>query len=202
MLMTMMKGIPALLIITLLTACANYQVKDAGDGVYYAESPPEYTYVNAYGFGWTNWYGSFYSPFHTTCWHTGYVSRYCHWQGSPYTSYAYHAPPYYGDFAVRHKYPVAATGGQKDERKRVVMPITPGMPVGAMVDSRSLKYGSGRSYESAKAYPGKSSNPSPTASFGKRSIRTPRQSYSRPARSIEAPRSRVTVKQAIPRKLD
>ena len=48
MLKFMKKQVLAILAGALLAGCAslNYPLEDAGDGVYYAESPPDYVYVN------------------------------------------------------------------------------------------------------------------------------------------------------------
>lgn len=47
-----------------LGACSSYSVRDAGDGVYYAESPPSYVYVDGWvGFGYAGPYAwSWYHP--------------------------------------------------------------------------------------------------------------------------------------------
>ena len=201
----MIKRIPAIFIFTLLAACSTYEVKDAGDGVYYAESPPEYSYVysSGYGFGWPYWYGSYYYPFYSSCWYAPYVSSYCAWQGTPYFRHAFFAPPYYGDFSVSQKYPVGGSGEQKSRKKRVILPITPENPVSpSLVDARSSKYGTARSYQGAKAVPGKSSYPSTSSAFGKRTMKAPKQSYSRPTRARSSSKSRISSKTTAPRKLD
>ena len=198
----MIKRIPAVLILSLLTACSTYEVKDAGDGVYYAESPPEYSYVysSGYGFGWPYWYGPTYYPFYGPWAH--YPFHNCRWQGPPCGRYSHYVPPYYGDFAVNHKHPVDQNGQNKGEKK-LVMPITPGYPVGSsLADTRSLKYGAAHSYQGAKAVPGKSSHPSTTSAFGKRTMKAPKQSYSRPTRTRTASKARTSIKTTAPRKLD
>ena len=61
-----MKRAAYILILFLLSSCTsyNYVVKDGGDGVYYAESPPVYTYVDGYfGFPYFGPYsGYWYNP--------------------------------------------------------------------------------------------------------------------------------------------
>lgn len=197
----MMNRILAIIILTLLAACSTYEVKDAGDGVYYAESPPEYSYV--YSYGLPSWYSGFYYPYYSSCWYAPYISPYCGWYRPHYPRYAYAPQPYYGDFSIRHKYPEGKIPKRKrgDEDKK--QPVTPDDPREAwLVDARSLYYGKANRQKNAKAAPAKSSAASSSSAFGKRTLSTPKQRYSRPTSSAKAPRSRSTVKTAVPRKLD
>ena len=64
-----MKRIAALILTALLAGCAyTYPVTNAGDGVYYAESPPDYIWVGTASgyydpFMYRYWYTSFYHPY-------------------------------------------------------------------------------------------------------------------------------------------
>jgi len=72
-----MKRIAALLLTALLTGCAyTYPVVDAGDGVYYAESPPDYTWVDV---GWR-----YYDPFMSPWWYASYYDPYYLWRHDRY----------------------------------------------------------------------------------------------------------------------
>ena len=197
----MMKRIPALLIISLLAACSTYEVKDAGDGVYYAESPPEYSYV--YNYSWPSWYSRTYYPFYSTCWYGGHYSRHCGWHGPPYLRYSYYPPRYYGDFAVSDKYPGDESGERKSRKKRVIQPLDPEKKLSpAFADIKSIKYATSHKTQGAKAIPGKSSVPSTTSAFGKRTMKAPKQSYSRPTRSRSVVKTKSAPKVSASRKLD
>lgn len=200
MLVSMTNRIPAVLVFIFLTACSTYEVKDAGDGVYYAESPPEYTYVDGYVFGRSFWHSSYYySPFWSSCWHTPYAGYYCHWPGAPFIRHEHIAR----DFAMDNKYPVAGTGKYRYPTRPAVMPVAPVSPANSSVaDSRSLKYATAQSYEGAKINPGKRSYSSSSSAFGKRTMKAPAQSYSRPARTSKAARSSISIKAPVNRKLD
>lgn len=197
----MMKRIPAILILSLLTACSTYEVKDAGDGVYYAESPPEYRYV--YSSGWPFWHSAYYYPVYSSCWYAPYISRSCYWWGTPNFYYSVFSPIYFDQFAIRYMKTAGESGEHPVTNKHVVLPAVPGNPgAPSMAEARTLKYGTARSYQGAKAVPGKSSYPSTTSAFGKRTMTAPKQSYSRPTRSRSSSRPRVSIKSTAPRKLD
>jgi hypothetical protein len=198
-----MRTIALTFILTFLTACSTYQIKDAGEGVYYAESPPEYSYVYGHGYGWPSWYGSYYYPFYSSCGYAPYISPYCGWRSTPYFRYSYFVPPYYGDFAVSRMYPADYTGYRKSGKKRVVSPVAADRRARpSMVDAMSAKYGTSRKYGGTKAYSGKSGFTSAKPSFGNRSMKSPARSYSRPASSSRAPGKSISAKRTVPRDLD
>ena len=74
-----MKRILPILLCLLVTACTgyNYPVKDGGDGVYYAESPPIYTYVDGY-FGFP-YYGPYSWTWYHPVWYSPYWSNHYSW---------------------------------------------------------------------------------------------------------------------------
>lgn len=87
-----MKRFFALLLLALLTGCAGYSypVQDGGDGVYYASSPPNVTYVNvpyspAYLYAMP--YGVHYSPY--------FYPYYFSVSTSPLIERHYHSPHYW-----------------------------------------------------------------------------------------------------------
>lgn len=199
----MMRKIAATFILIFLAACSTYQVRDAGDGVYYAESPPEYSYVYSHGYGWPSWYSSYYYPFYSSCWYAPYISPYCGWRSTPYFRYSYFAPPYYGDFAVSRMYPAENTGERKSSKKRVTAPVAAYSRTSpSMVDAMSAKNGTSRKYGGTKAFSGKNSFTSAKPSYGNRSMKSPARSYSRPASSSKAPRASISAKRTVPRDLD
>lgn len=94
-----MKRIAALLLAALLAGCAyTYPVVDAGDGIYYAESPPDYTWVDV---GW-----GYYDPFMYPWWYTSYYYPYYPWHHDrhrhPYPAQV----PYRQPSVVRSERPV------------------------------------------------------------------------------------------------
>lgn len=84
-----------------LSACAGYPypVQDAGDGVYYAASPPDYQYVSGYGYGSYNYfYTPYYYPYYFSLWSSPLIeAHYYGWRGPmlyPYwPSYRYYPAP-------------------------------------------------------------------------------------------------------------
>lgn len=83
-----MKRLPSILMCILATAIAgcSYPIKDAGDGVYYASSPPIYTYVDGYfGFpyygpySWSWYHPIWYAPIY--CDHYSWYRPRYHWGG-------------------------------------------------------------------------------------------------------------------------
>jgi hypothetical protein len=97
-----MKALLLIVSALLLSACSGYPytVKDGGDGVYYAESPPTYTYVDGfYGFPyygpyrWSWYYPVWYAPLPGP--HYSWYRPYHYWchpfQGVP-VRYAVHEP--------------------------------------------------------------------------------------------------------------
>ncbi len=101
-----MKPILSILLCLLVSACTGYgyPVKDGGDGVYYAESPPIYTYVDGY-FGFP-YYGPYSWTWYHPVWYSPYWSNHYSWYrpyqicGLPYylpsTSFAGHSAPHEG----------------------------------------------------------------------------------------------------------
>ncbi|MEE4218733.1 MAG: hypothetical protein V2I48_14050 [Xanthomonadales bacterium] len=83
-----MKRLPSILMSILAAAIAgcSYPIKDAGDGVYYASSPPIYTYVDGYfGFpyygpySWSWYHPTWYAPIY--CDHYSWYRPRYHWGG-------------------------------------------------------------------------------------------------------------------------
>lgn len=212
-----MKWFTTIIILALVAGCSTYDVKDAGDGVYYAESPPEYTYVDSYR--WPSWYGGFYYyPFYSSCMYAPYLNHMCGWRGAPYQQYSYYRPPYHGDFAVSLKPPDQESGKNDGDYRPIKLPVVPGGPLNPWLnDPRSLKYAGLHNYESKKIVPGKGRSPSVTSAPAKRTIKAPAQRYARPSsasskstsnrssksrsssHSYRAPR---TIKASAPKNLD
>lgn len=103
-----MKRLASILLCILAAAIAgcSYPIKDAGDGVYYASSPPIYTYVDGY-FGFP-----YYGPYSWSWYHpTWYAPIYC-------DHYSWYRPRYHwgGPFdgpatgVVRNNTPSKSTG--------------------------------------------------------------------------------------------
>lgn len=190
-----------------LAGCSTYEIKDAGDGVYYAESPPVYTYVDSYG--WPFWYSNFYYTSYRPCRYSPYMTNYCHWGGR----YGYHYPvirdPYY---AVMHKYPEGTIPKRKRGDEDVNIPVPPENPRDLwLADSRSLYYRKASLYGNSKTVSGKSGAKSSSSAVGKRRVSAPKQSYSRPTTTAKAPRvtssprasrSSSSARSAAPRRLD
>lgn len=84
----------------LLSACATYSypVRPAGEGVYLAESPPNYIHVRA-------WYGyPYYNP-----WYYPYYSSL--WYGPVYWYPPYRWPPYHHHYRPPYRGPVGGHDG-------------------------------------------------------------------------------------------
>ena len=172
-----MKRIAALILASLLAGCAyTYPVTDAGEGVYYAESPPDYTWV-----GTGAWY---YDPF-----------MYRYWYSSLYHPY----DPWYYD-RLRHPHPVQvpyrAPSVVGPERPALSVPLVYRDHPTMMRDDLRVLYGT-------QAYGGKAQTASPVAGkshgFGAMAKPAPRASYAPktyrsstagPARAMNAPQPR------------
>lgn len=87
-----MKPIVAMLTCLLLAACSGYPyaVRDGGDGVYYAESPPVYTYVDGY-FGFP-YYGPYAWSWYYPLWYAPLAGPHYSWYRPPY----YWGHPFHG----------------------------------------------------------------------------------------------------------
>lgn len=102
-----MKVLTAIFLLALLSGCAayNYPVQHGGDGVYYASSPPSYTYVDSYG-GFS-YYSPYFYPYYFSVWYSPWNSPWYGYGG--YWPTHYWCPPYrvprdhyrggYGDYA-------------------------------------------------------------------------------------------------------
>jgi hypothetical protein len=79
-----MKPIVAMLAGLLLAACSGYPyaVRDGGDGVYYADSPPVYTYVDGY-FGFP-YYGPYAWSWYYPLWYAPLAGPHYSWYRPPY----------------------------------------------------------------------------------------------------------------------
>ena len=82
-----MKMFAAILLTVLLAGCTGYgyPVRDGGDGVYYASSPPVYTYVDGY-FGFP-YYGPYSWSWYYPVWYTPLAGPHYSW----YRSYGFWA---------------------------------------------------------------------------------------------------------------
>jgi hypothetical protein len=109
MLKTMKKHLLSMLGALLLAGCAtwNQPLEEAGDGVYYAESPPDYVYVGSgLSYSWAYpWIGppylypmTFYSPYlyFGSRWHYPPFGIPDYWAMSPYAWHGPAAHAYYG----------------------------------------------------------------------------------------------------------
>jgi hypothetical protein len=105
-----MKPIFAMLAGLLLAACSGYPyaVRDGGDGVYYAESPPVYTYVDGY-FGFP-YYGPYAWSWYYPLWYAPLAGPHYSWYRPPYYwSHPFHGVgDYYAYVPVKRKSPVQA----------------------------------------------------------------------------------------------
>lgn len=121
-----MKRLPTILVSVLLAAsvACSYPIKDAGDGVYYASSPPIYTYVNGY-FGFP-YYGPYSWAWYHPVWYSPYNCNHYSW----YRSRNRWSEPFDGPAGVvaYKKDPVPdkryAYGSRKKSTKtRVILPV-------------------------------------------------------------------------------
>lgn len=120
----MKKPIVAILSSLLLAACSGYPyaVRDGGDGVYYAESPPVYTYVDGY-FGFP-YYGPYDWSWYYPLWYAPLTGPHYSWYRPPY----YWSQPFYGVgdryayFPPKRTAPVR-TGSLPDEPSIVTLPM-------------------------------------------------------------------------------
>ena len=130
-----MKRYALIFVLALLSGCAGYSypVKDGGDGVYYAESPPVYTYVGGYyGF---SYYGPYSGYWYHPIWYSPVMGPHYSWY-RPYAHcfrpYPYCGGPYYG-----HSYAFAGTSAEgRRNKSKANTPVAstsityPLMPVG------------------------------------------------------------------------
>jgi hypothetical protein len=180
-----------------LAACSGYpyKVKDAGDGVYYAESPPEYTWVD--GYWWPRYGGPYLYPYYGSHWISPVWSHHGYGYRPPYSTF----PPYldtaYWNFASNAAVRNNRVPVRKNNRKKV-----PGLPLDP-VDPRVSRLDPGLTerYERRKE-PGhyvyrehKYSKPA-----FKSSSRSGKPSYSR-SRSAPAKRSR-DLPPSLPRNIE
>ena len=202
-----MNRVFTIFLLLFLAGCATYDVKDAGDGVYYAESPPVYTYVDA----WPMWYGGFYYPSYASCWYAPYVSRYCAWHRPHYHHrYAYLGTPWIGYHPWQYyKYPVPKPGNGDGGEQPIELPVPPVDPADPRVtDPRSLTYAKGRKYKNMDIAPAKAGRLSSSSaaksapSFGKRTLSAPKQRYSRPNSASRAPRVNYSGRATITKNPD
>ena len=188
-----MKGMPTILVSILLitTAACSYPVKDGGDGVYYAESPPIYTYVDGYfGFpyygpySWVWYHPVWYSPYN--CNHYSWYRSRNHWNepfDGPAAGVAYNKSPRPNN---RHVY----NSRQKSKEFRTILPVEVGqMTISSGTRSSSSKAQAYRSASAKSRMASKSSKPAYSSSS--RSSATPRPSTTA--------RSSTPVKQSTPR---
>ena len=91
-----MKRAALIVVLALLSGCASYSypIKDGGDGVYYAESPPVYTYVGGYyGF---SYYGPYSGYWYHPIWYSPVMGPHYSWyRPFQYCSRAYYEPSWY-----------------------------------------------------------------------------------------------------------
>ena len=185
-----MKRIAALALATLLAGCAyTYPVKEAGDGVYYAESPPEYTYIDSYfydPFLYPYWYATFYHPSYPWLYDE---YRYPYSAKSPYRSPSEVRPgrPAPSVPLVYRDYPMTAAGyaGHPDawSRRNEKMQFSRGT-------TKPSGFGAPAKRASRSAYTSK--NGAPSAAGSSRPMRAappraPRAAASRPAVRSSAP---------------
>lgn len=165
----------------LITGCASQfiPVKDGGEGVYYAESPPQHIYVHSYG--WPYYYGFYGYPYYYPWWLNAY-GRYDHWC---YTYPGCYSPLRYPTYAyaARRKgvYPAIGTG--------VLLPgsavdsrVPANLNKGTLVQSSQLKQR--RSIDPMRLKPVSSATRGDTGA-GRRTMRVPSTRFERPTRSVD-----------------
>jgi hypothetical protein len=105
-----MKPIVAIFAGLLLAACSGYPyaVRDGGDGVYFAESPPVYTYVDGY-FGFP-YYGPYAWSWYYPLWYAPLAGPHYSWYRPPYHwSHPFHGmADRYAYLPVKRKNPAQA----------------------------------------------------------------------------------------------
>ena len=207
-----MKLICTILVSTLLTACSySYPIKEGGDGVYYAESPPVYTYVDGF-FGFP-YYGPYSWTWYHPVWYSPLYSHHYSWfRRTPYYGVPYYMPSY------------AYTGSHEPRKKKkgktkAPVPTTPGLqpllpvdlqqvtispsPYAAASKNPTFSSASARSRYAAKygrsAYSAKygSMNPSRSAS----SYRPSASSRSMPSTRSSATSGRSTTSRHVPSRM-
>lgn len=83
-----MKNFSFTILLVLLSACTSYSypVQDAGDGVYYAASPPNITYVNGYS-NFNYYYSPYFYPYYFSVWHSPLIDQHYYGWHTPYYPY-------------------------------------------------------------------------------------------------------------------
>ena len=126
-LIRVMKLMLPILLCLLVSACTgyNYPVKDGGDGVYYAESPPIYTYVDGY-FGFP-YYGPYLWTWYHPVWYSPYWSNHYSW----YRPYQICGLPYYVPSATfaGHAAPRPGKRAKVTDPAVSAPPATPILPI-------------------------------------------------------------------------
>lgn len=199
-----MKPLLTILSCLLISACATYSypVKDGGDGVYYAESPPIYTYVDGY-FGFP-YYGPYSWTWYHPVWYSPYWSNHYSW----YRPYQVCGLPYYVPSATFAGQPTPRKGKKSKVTNPGITapPMTPILPVdlGQMAIAPSRYASKNPTFSSAgmkSRYAGKSAY---SAKYGSKAAYRPSASsratasprYSRPSsrsqRSRHQPSRMVT----------
>lgn len=181
-----MKRLYTILLSILLaaTAACSYPIKDGGDGVYYAESPPIYTYVDGYfGFpyygpySWVWYHPVWYSPYN--CNHYSWYRPRNHWSepfDGPAGGVAYNKA---SRPDKRHVY----NSRKKSKEYKAILPVdVRQMTISSGTRSSSSK---SHSYRSAKAKSRKTSKSSKPA-------------YSRSSSSSAAHRSSPSSRSSTP----
>jgi hypothetical protein len=142
------KTLFAILCVILLAGCGSYgyPVKEAGDRVYYAASPPEYIYVNDYRS--FSYFSPYFYPHYFSLWYSPLIDYSYVWQASPrywsswnaFGHFAWPMPPHYVQ-GLGRDYPVPGRTGASD--------LTAQNPLGALYGNRSPSLGHRRSLSRA-----------------------------------------------------
>lgn len=187
----------AALVAALCSACA-LPVRDAGDGVYYAESPPDYVYADYGPFSWSfySWMGPMYPYPPYSSWYTQ-GSRWFH---PPYgipdwwavSSYDWHAPRVYPAVSSATRGPAHAGDG----KLRGVPPQA--RYATAAPSSPSAKQGKVRTQPAFGAAP----KPGPRSAPSSRSMGAAPPPRSRPARASRPMPSPKPMRIPAPRDID
>lgn len=187
----------AALVAALCSACA-LPVRDAGDGVYYAESPPDYVYADYGPFSWSfySWMGPMYPYPPYASWYT-YGSRWFH---PPYgipdwwavSAYDWHAPRVYPAVPSATRGPAYADGG----KLRGVPPRA--RYANAYPSSPAAKSGKVRTEPARSAAP----KPSVRAAPSSRAMGASQAPRSRPARASRPMPAPKPMRIPAPRDID
>lgn len=188
-----MKRLYTILLSILLAAsvACSYPIKDAGDGVYYASSPPIYTYVDGY-FGFP-YYGPYSWAWYHPVWYSPYNCNHYSWYRSrnrwsepfdgPAGGVAYNTAPRPDKLHVYNS-------RQKTKEFRAILPVD----VGQMTISSGARSSSSKAqvYRSARAK-------SRTASKSSKSAYSRSSSSSTAYRPSTPSRSSTPVRSSTPR---